>query len=1424
MSRLTKDYTRTGLLARPGRGRPKRARRSLARVVALALGATALVPVLGIQSAFAATGEQYLLQATDPHGNIWLPGTTNGLTGGAIDPGTDPTSASYGHLWTTDVPSGFCRIIAATPATDTAAGTAAFLDRTTPGGCITAGGKAGGPDLDPRRNADGTFYLYTPDWAVKSLGVYRLTYDPGSQTMTKSELLAPNRYPGDNKPFDAQLGPLDHKLYVSSDLDGNINRITRVNGLLSQQTVEAGVAKSSDGGRMRAITFACWSALNSKRAAGAPGCSSADPAPDLVMAQKNTVAVVLNAETCQSTVGGCTTLLTPIKVLTPMGLRTDPKNPDVIYVSDSPGSVSQIIRYTISTNIQDSYANFGVLDDGSSSQLAFAFDVGFGPDHAMYIGDDPTAGSTAFSGRYFRVAPNAPADALGQPGVAATPPTPPSLQTGSRYGAGVTLPADGVWMGTHLWIPDSVNGLCRMDPTLDAVGNPVPGGMAENLTTCKFGANAAGLLKAEQSAFDAAKNLLYVADGGSKSVGVVRFVFDPTTETLSTPSVLAAGLVGTGLGLDGQRADAVALDPVAGSLYVGFRTRNLGVSAQIARVNNPSAADTTSQAVEFVANTTRSTPVFGLGFIVNPASGGVPATSDLYIGDNKGVDLLTNVATCAAGGCSPILALGIRGPKGLASDGSDNLYLASPPAPGTAGTSTTVQRYTVSTGSLFAYSSVGINPDATQQPYGFVFSLALDPAGNLYVADNPNVLAPPNGLGHVWKVSVPTGIPAQPSITSKPNNPTNATTPSFAFRSLTAGATYECSLVATGALDNFSACTSPFTAATVLADGPYTFKVRAVNASGTSAPAIYSFTVDTIAPVMTITTPPASPTKNSSPSFTFTSSKPVSAQCALTTAPPVVSDFVPCSSPQSYAAQPDGAYTFTLKGTDLAGNASNVATAPLTIDTVAPVVSFSPPGGAYVTTQSVTLSTNEPATMFFTTDGTAPTPLSTSYAGPITIAGTSTLKVIAVDTAGNQSAVASQVYTIGAVVLGGKPVSPSADPSPGFTFSAPSAPGATFQCALTAVAPAAADFTTCTSPKTYPGLADGTWTFTVQGSDPSTAPATDLGTATATFTQDAAAPVLTSNPANPSVTSTETFAFSKAEPGWTFQCSLVTLGAPNGLLPCTSPKSYPNTADGSYTFAVQAFDANGMGSATKSYSFGVNAGTTASTATAPVQQLVVPSTASTTTVPVSLTWSGSTNATGYELQQSINGGSFFDVAGCTSTAPCAATTAVLGDRPSATNQSTVTTYRYQVRAVNATGVFGAYAVGPTFSIPATDNTAGFSFNGSWSGVNLSGAYNGSVQQSGTVGAFAQNSSPLGGTRIGFVSTKGPDRGVAQLVLDGNVVGTVDLYSPTLQPAQVVWSSADLGAVGHTLRVVVAGAKNASSSGIKVDVDAYVALK
>jgi hypothetical protein len=81
-------------------------------------------------------------------------------------------------------------------------------------------------------------------------------------------------------------------------------------------------------------------------------------------------------------------------------------------------------------------------------------------------------------------------------------------------------------------------------------------------------------------------------------------------------------------------------------------------------------------------------------------------------------------------------------------------------------------------------------------------------------------------------------------------------------------------------------------------------------------------------------------------------------------------------------------------------------------DTTAPVTTAAPAGGTYATGQTVTLTANETATIYYTLDGTTPTTSSTRYAAPISINSSRTLKYFAVDAAGNAESVKSQVYTI----------------------------------------------------------------------------------------------------------------------------------------------------------------------------------------------------------------------------------------------------------------------------------------------------------------------------------------------------------------------------------------------------------------------------
>ncbi len=81
-----------------------------------------------------------------------------------------------------------------------------------------------------------------------------------------------------------------------------------------------------------------------------------------------------------------------------------------------------------------------------------------------------------------------------------------------------------------------------------------------------------------------------------------------------------------------------------------------------------------------------------------------------------------------------------------------------------------------------------------------------------------------------------------------------------------------------------------------------------------------------------------------------------------------------------------------------------------TIPDPPPETTASPGEDIYRTAIKVTLSTNEPATIYYTTNGATPVLASRKYSGPISIATNTTLKFFGVDTAGSQENVHTEYY------------------------------------------------------------------------------------------------------------------------------------------------------------------------------------------------------------------------------------------------------------------------------------------------------------------------------------------------------------------------------------------------------------------------------
>jgi len=137
---------------------------------------------------------------------------------------------------------------------------------------------------------------------------------------------------------------------------------------------------------------------------------------------------------------------------------------------------------------------------------------------------------------------------------------------------------------------------------------------------------------------------------------------------------------------------------------------------------------------------------------------------------------------------------------------------------------------------------------------------------------------------------------------------------------------------------------------------------------------------------------------------------------------------------------------------DPAGNNEAVKTEnySFAVDTTPPVTTVSPGGGTYSAAQNVTLTANEPAAIYYTTNGNDPTVSSPVYSSPIQILVSTILKFFARDTAGNNEAVKTATYTL------------NIDTTPPVTTASPG--GGTYSAAqsvtLTASEPATIYYTT----------------------------------------------------------------------------------------------------------------------------------------------------------------------------------------------------------------------------------------------------------------------------------------------------------------------------------------------------------------------------
>lgn len=76
------------------------------------------------------------------------------------------------------------------------------------------------------------------------------------------------------------------------------------------------------------------------------------------------------------------------------------------------------------------------------------------------------------------------------------------------------------------------------------------------------------------------------------------------------------------------------------------------------------------------------------------------------------------------------------------------------------------------------------------------------------------------------------------------------------------------------------------------------------------------------------------------------------------------------------------------------------------------------------------------------------------------------------------------------------------------------------------------------------------------------------------------------------------------------------------------------------------------------------------------------------------------------------------------------------------------------------------------------------------------------------------------TRLQWLATKGPDRGIADVYVDDIFRGSIDQYSPFLAPSNVIFDSGNMKPGKHTIKIILNGKKSSFSTNFFVEIDAF----
>jgi hypothetical protein len=196
---------------------------------------------------------------------------------------------------------------------------------------------------------------------------------------------------------------------------------------------------------------------------------------------------------------------------------------------------------------------------------------------------------------------------------------------------------------------------------------------------------------------------------------------------------------------------------------------------------------------------------------------------------------------------------------------------------------------------------------------------------------------------------------------------------------------------------------------------------------------------------------------------------------------------------------------------------------------------------------------------------------------------------------------------------------------------------------------------------------------------------------------------------------------------------------------------------------------------------------------------------------MNISWQAEGGAS-FNVQKSVNGGPFQNVNLFLQTSTSLPLSLANGSR-----------YQFRVQSIDGNWSASTYALGEEFTLSSfQESDDDIVYAGRWQGRNLAEAFDRKTNYSSTVNSTATFT--FTGRMISLIGVARPSGGIAEILIDGVKVDTVDFYADSVKAARSLYVNNSLQAGSHTIQIRVIGQRNPLSVGNVVELDGFTTLR